>query len=138
MHVLIVDDDEALRGLLARELSRSGHRVTQAAEGAECLSRIKEEEPDVALLDLMLPDQPGIEVLRRLRAERPAVEVVVLTAHGTIDTALAAMKLGAYDYLRKPCHLQEVEIALQRAFERRRLGEENACLRDGFSFGIQG
>ncbi len=133
MRVLIVDDDEALRGLLARELTSSGHRVTQAASGAECLSRVREEEPDVALLDLMLPDEPGIEVLRRLRADRPSVEVVVLTAHGTIDTALAAMKLGAYDYLRKPCHLQELEITLARAHERRRLGEQNARLKDVLS-----
>ncbi len=138
MHVLIVDDDEALRGLLARELSRSGHRVTQAANAAQCLSGIEKDEPDVALLDLMLPDEPGIEVLRRLRAERPTVEVVVLTAHGTIDTALGAMKLGAYDYLRKPCHLQELEITLQRAYERRRLGEENARFKDGLSPGVLG
>ncbi len=138
MHVLIVDDDETLRDLLARELSRSGHRVRQAADAAQALARSKEEEPEVVLLDLMLPDRPGIEVLRQLRAERPAVEVVVLTAHGSIDTALAAMKLGAFDYLRKPCHLQELELTLERAYERRRLGEENARLRDGLSVGSEG
>ncbi len=138
MHVLIVDDDDALRDLLSRELARSGHRVSQAADAAECLARVAEEEPDVALLDLMLPDEPGIEVLRRLRAEKPALVVVVLTAHGSVDTALAAMKLGAYDYLRKPCHLQELELTLQRAHERRRLGEENARLREGLSAGGDG
>jgi len=138
MHVLIVDDDETLRDLLARELSRSGHRVRQAADAAQALARFKEEEPDVLLLDLMLPDRPGIEVLRQLRAERPAVEVVVLTAHGSIDTALAAMKLGAFDYLRKPCHLQELELTLERAHERRRLGEENARLRAGLGVGSEG
>ena len=138
MHVLIVDDDEALRDLLARELSRSGHRVTQAADAAQALARFKELEPDVLLLDLMLPDRPGIDLLRQLRAERPSVEVVVLTAHGTIDTALTAMKLGAYDYLRKPCHLQELELTLDRAYERRRLGEENARLRAGLSARSEG
>ena len=138
MNVLIVDDDDALRGLLARELGRSGHRVTEAADAAHGLARVAEAEPDAVLLDLMLPDQPGIEVLRRLKAERPAVQVVVLTAHGSIDTALAAMKLGAYDYLRKPCLLQEVEIALERAHERRRLGEENARLKDGLTVGFHG
>jgi len=138
MHVLIVDDDEALRGLMARELARSGNRVAQAATAAQCFSRLSEEEPDVVLLDLLLPDQPGIELLRRLRAERPGLEVVVLTAHGTVDTALAAMKLGAYDYLRKPCHLQELELTLQRAHERRRLGEENARLRDGLRLSTSG
>jgi DNA-binding NtrC family response regulator len=135
MRVLIVDDDEALRGLLSRELTRSGHRIAEAASGAECLSRVRAEEPEVVLLDLMLPDEPGIEVLRRLKAERPGIEVVVLTAHGTVDTALAAMKLGAYDYLRKPCHLQELEITLERAYERRRLGEQNARLKDVLSGG---
>jgi DNA-binding NtrC family response regulator len=138
MHVLIVDDDETLRDLLARELSRSGHRVRQAADAAQALARLREEEPEVLLLDLMLPDRPGIEVLRQLRAERPAVEVVVLTAHGSIDTALAAMKLGAFDYLRKPCHLQELELTLERAYERRRLGEENARLRAGLGAGSEG
>jgi DNA-binding NtrC family response regulator len=135
MNLLIVDDDDALRGLLARELSRSGHQVAVAADAAQCFARVQESEPDVALLDLMLPDRPGIDVLRSLRQERPGLEVVVLTAHGTIDTALAAMKLGAFDYLRKPCHLQELEITLQRAYERRRLAEENARLRDGLSLG---
>jgi len=135
MHVLIVDDDEALRGLLVRELSRSAGRVTQAASAAACLERLAEEEPDVVLLDLQLPDRPGIELLGQLRQERPAVEVVVLTAHGTIDTALQAMKLGAHDYLRKPCHLEELELALGRAADRRRLGQENARLREALNQG---
>ena len=138
MRVLIVDDDDTLRGLLARELSHSARSVTQAASGAECRLRVKEDEPDVVLLDLMLPDESGIDVLRWLRSERPAVQVVMLTAHGTIDTALAAIKLGAYDYLRKPCHLEELEVTLERAHERRRLAEENARLRDGLSVGTSG
>ena len=135
MRVLIVDDDEALRDLLARELARSGAEVAQAADAAAALRSIAEAEPDVVLLDLMLPDRPGIEVLQRLREERPAGEVGVLTAHGTVDTALAAMKLGAHDYLRKPCHLQELELALQRAAERRRLGQENDRLREALNQG---
>ncbi len=138
MRVLIVDDDETLRDLLARELSRSGHEVAQAADGAGGLARAKKETPDVVLLDLMLPDQPGIDVLRRLKSEQPEVEVIVLTAHGTVDTALAAMKLGAFDYLRKPCHLQELEITLDRAHERHRLGQENARLKEGLSLGTLG
>jgi len=137
MNVLIVDDDEALRGLLARELASSAQRVTHAADAAQCLARMAEDQPDVVLLDLMLPDRPGIELLGQLRADWPGVEVVVLTAHGTIDTALAAMKLGAHDYLRKPCHLEELELALARAHERRRLTEENERLREALSLGDQ-
>jgi DNA-binding NtrC family response regulator len=131
MRVLIVDDDDALRDLLARELTRAGHRVAQAASAAEAWARIEEDEPEVALLDLRLPDEPGVDVLRRIKEERPAVEVVVLTAHGTVDTAISAMKLGAFDYLRKPCHLQELELTLERAAERGRLSEQNARLKEG-------
>lgn len=131
MHVLIVDDDETLRELLASELRRLGHKISLAATAAEGLKRVEAEEPDLLLLDLMLPDRLGLDVLRQLRSERPALEVVVLTAHGTVDTAVEAMKLGAFDYLRKPCSLDEVEITLGRAYERRRLSEDNARLRDG-------
>ena len=138
MRVLIVDDDEALRDLLARELAGSGHEVVAAEDAASGRARVEDAQPDVVLLDLMLPDEPGIEVLRRLRAERPDVEVVVLTAHGTVDTALAAMKLGAFDYLRKPCHLQELELTVARAAERRRLTLENARLKEGLSSGTLG
>ncbi|MHB8876849.1 MAG: sigma-54-dependent transcriptional regulator [Myxococcaceae bacterium] len=135
MNVLIIDDDQTLRELFKRELEHSGHQVVLAASAAEGFSRLAEAEPDVVLLDLMLPDVPGIDVLRRLRAERPGLEVVVLTAHGTVDTAITAMKLGAFDYLQKPCHLQELELTLHRAHERKRLGEDNARLRDGLSSG---
>jgi DNA-binding NtrC family response regulator len=138
MHVLIVDDDEVLRDLMARELARSGSRVSQAADAAQALRKLGEDEPDVVLLDLNLPDLPGIEVLKQVKEDRPDVEVVVLTAHGTVDTALAAMKLGANDYLQKPCHLQDLEVALHRAHARRQLSAENARLRDGLSRGSLG
>jgi DNA-binding NtrC family response regulator len=128
--VLVVDDDDTLRTLLARELARLGHRVSAAATGAEGVASALQGEPDVVLLDLSLPDLPGLDVLRRLRAECPASQVVVLTAHGSVDSAIAAMRLGAYDYLQKPSPLQAVELSLQRALERRQLGEENARLRD--------
>ncbi|HEX9051213.1 MAG TPA: sigma-54 dependent transcriptional regulator [Anaeromyxobacter sp.] len=131
MNLLIVDDDDTLRSLLAAELGRFGHAVATAATGEEGIRVALESEQDVVLLDLSLPDQAGLEVLKRLRAERPALEVVVLTAHGTIDGAIAAMKLGAYEFLQKPCALAAVELAVRRALEHRRLGEENARLKDG-------
>ena len=131
MRVEIIDDDDTLRPLLARELTLAGHTVITAATAADGLAAARSEDPDVILLDLSLPDLPGVEVLRRLRQERPAAPVIVLTAHGTVDVAIGAMKLGAYDFLQKPCPLQAIELALDRAGERRRLGEENARLRDG-------
>jgi two-component system response regulator AtoC len=129
--LLIVDDDDAFRALLATELARFGHAVIAAATAEGGLRLAEEGEPDVVLLDLSLPDLGGIDVLRRLRQAMPSVEVIVLTAHGTIDSAIAAMKLGAYEFLQKPCALSAVELAIRRAFEHRRLGEENARLKDG-------
>jgi DNA-binding NtrC family response regulator len=129
--LLVVDDDETLRTLLAAELGRFGHAVSAAATAEEGLRLADESEPDVVLLDLSLPDQAGLDVLKRLRAALPALEVIVLTAHGTIDSAIAAMKLGAYEFLQKPCPLPAVELAIRRALEHRRLGEENARLKDG-------
>lgn len=133
MNLLIIDDDDTLRDLMTRELSRSGHQVTGASTATAGMAMIDQIEPDVVLLDLMLPDMPGIELLRSVRADRPLLQFVVLTAHGTVDTALAAMRLGAFDYLQKPCHLQELELTLERAWEQRRLGEDNARLREGLS-----
>jgi len=137
MNLMVIDDDDALRHILSMELGRAGHRVSSAADAAEGLRRTAEAEPEVVLLDLSLPDQPGLEVLRRLRAERPAVQVVVLTAHGSVDAAIQAMKLGAFDFLQKPCALAELELTLQRACEHGRLGEENARLREGLAGGAR-
>jgi DNA-binding NtrC family response regulator len=127
----LIDDDDSLRAVLGAELRRLGHEVTTAATAAEGLRASQQAEPDVVLLDLLLPDQNGLDVLKQLRAERPATDVILLTAHGTVDSAIAAMKQGAYDFLQKPCALQSVDLAIRRAGEHRRLGEENARLKDG-------
>ncbi len=131
MNLLIIDDDDTLRSLLAAELGRFGHAIQVAATAEEGIKLAQASEPDVLLLDLSLPDQSGLDVLRRLRSEQPALEVVVLTAHGTIDSAIAAMKMGAYEFLQKPTPLAAIELATRRALEHRRLGEENARLKDG-------
>ncbi len=130
MKVLLVDDDDIFRELIARELRLAGHEVLTAALGAEGQARALAEEPDVVLLDLNLPDRPGMEVLKQLGEARCPSQVIVLTAHGTMDRAIAALKLGAYDFLQKPAPLEVVESAIGRAGERRRLGEENARLKD--------
>ncbi len=131
MNVLVVDDDDTFRALLTAELGRFGHAVQPAATGEDALRVFVQAEFDVVLLDLSLPDHSGLDILKRLRQERPAIEVVVLTAHGTIDSAIAAMKLGAYEFLQKPLALAAIELALRRALDHRRLGEENARLREG-------
>jgi len=131
VNVLLIDDDDSLRAVLGAELRRLGHEVTTAGTAAEGLRASQQTEPDVVLLDLFLPDENGLDVLKKLRAEQPAPDVILLTAHGTVDSAIAAMKHGAYDFLQKPCALQSVDLAIRRAGEHRRLGQENARLKDG-------
>jgi DNA-binding NtrC family response regulator len=129
IRVLVADDERPIRFLMEKELPRAGCIVTQAESGEEALERLRDEEFDVVLLDLKMPGMGGMEALRRIRESGAGAEVVVLTGHPDVTTAIEAMKLGAYDYLTKPFKLAEVEVVLRRAAERRRLTRENAALR---------
>jgi DNA-binding NtrC family response regulator len=118
IRLLVVDDDELLRQTLARRFERQGMTVSVASNGAEAISRAAEARFDVALLDLHLPDMSGIDVLAHLKEAQPELEALMLTAHGSIETAIQAMKRGAYDYLTKPFHLPELEVQIQKAHEK--------------------
>jgi len=132
-HVLLVDDDDAFRRVMAAELTRRGYGVVAVASGREALDQAAQIAADVTLLDLRLPDMDGIEVLERLRERNPAGGVVVLTGHGTIDTAIRAIRLGAYDYLEKPCPIAKLEMAIQKTSEHTRLVRRQRVLEDGYS-----
>jgi DNA-binding NtrC family response regulator len=127
--VLIVDDDSAFRTILSLELRRAGFDVTTAACGEEALTILGEQMFDVALLDLKMPGMDGIAVLNEIKARSLPMEVVVLTGHGTVENAVTAMKMGAYDYLTKPCQLDEVEAAIRRAYEKQQLTRHNIALK---------
>jgi DNA-binding NtrC family response regulator len=127
--VLVVDDERPTRLLMEKELPRAGYTVTTAESGEEALERLRAADFDVILLDLKMPGIGGMEALRRIRESGAAGEVVILTGHPDVDSAIAAMKLGAYDYLTKPFKLSELEEILRRAAERRRLERENTALR---------
>lgn len=118
IRLLIVDDDEELRQTLVRRFDRQGMKVTAAASAEEALEKVEGTRHDVALLDLHLPGMTGIELLSKLKERQPEIEVLLLTAHGSIDTAIAAMKSGAYDYFTKPFQLPDLEIHIQKAFEK--------------------
>lgn len=131
--VLLVDDDEAFRGVMSVELERTGFQVFTAATGAEALQSAAKLEPAVVLLDLRLPDLGGLDVLRSLRERSPGSEVIMLTGHGTIDTAIEAIRMGAFDYVGKPCPLDELEVRIQRALERQALKLRASILERGLT-----
>jgi DNA-binding NtrC family response regulator len=116
--LLVVEDDESLREMLARRFARAGLPVTTAESGEEALAKIGHAEFDVALFDLHLPGMSGLDLLAKFKEDQPDAEVLMLTAHGSIETAIEAMRRGAYDYLRKPFQLPELEIHLQKAYEK--------------------
>lgn len=119
--LLIVDDDDQLRQTLVRRFQRQGMTVSGAANGEDALAQAAQQRFDVALLDLHLPGLSGIDLLGQLKERLPELEAIMLTAHGSIETAIQAMKRGAYDYLTKPFHLPELEIHLEKAYEKVRL-----------------
>ena len=128
--ILIVDDDPQIRMLLSDRLKMNGYRVTQAENGVQGLDLIFKENPDLVLLDLMMPEMDGMEVLDRITQDYPDLIVVILTAFGTIERAIEAMKLGAYDFLPKPCQPDHILLVVKKALERKGLWEENKYLRE--------
>jgi DNA-binding NtrC family response regulator len=128
-----VDDDDVFRTVMAGELDRSGFEVSAAASGGEALRIVADYQPQVVLLDLSLPDMTGLQVLERLRTASPASEVIMLTGHGSIDTAIQSIRAGAFDYVSKPCPLDELEVRIQRALERHSLSCRATLLERGLT-----
>jgi two-component system response regulator PilR (NtrC family) len=129
MRVLIIDDEPVLQDVLSTLLRREGFQVLQAMTAGEGLRQAEDGDVDLVLLDLMLPDKPGIEVLRDLKARDPEVVVVVITAYSSVETAIAAMREGAFHYIAKPFKNQEVVLTVRKGLDQRRLRTENRDLR---------
>jgi len=129
IRILLVDDEARFRELLRDELIREGRDVVAAATGAEALGILGKADYDIVLLDMKLGCEDGLDVLQSIRALDPSPEVIMLTAHGTIDTAIEAMRRGAHDFLTKPCNMAELDVALCRAYDHRQLTRQNRTLR---------
>src|SRR3954469_5055235 len=129
-NVLIVDDERPIRRILSLLLQERHHRVSEAGSGEEALAAMAEAKPDLVLLDLKLPGIDGLETLQRLRALKPRLDVVMMTAHGTISSAVDAMRRGAFDYVTKPFDNDELLMVVDRALEMRRLSSEVEALRE--------
>jgi DNA-binding NtrC family response regulator len=138
VNVLLIDDDRATRELLREVLQKEGYTVGEATTGGEALAQARTVPYEVVLADLRLPDVDGIEVLRALHTLDPELPVIVMTAFGSMETAVEAIREGAYDYISKPFNLEEVRLTVRRACERRRLLQDNRrfqqALRDKYRF----
>ena len=131
--VLVVDDEPAQRELVAGFLAKQGFEVSQAADGEAALVRFKQEPFDLVLTDQKMPGLSGLQVLEGVRAMTPETAVIIMTAHGTIETAVSAIKAGAADYLTKPLNLDELLHRIHRVRERQHLLSENRELREALA-----
>jgi len=127
--ILIVDDEPRMRQVLTLLLQKWGYRVQTAAGGREALDQLQETEVDLVLTDLKMPGMEGNELLRELKKLNPALPVIIMTAYGTVKSAVEAMKAGAYDYILKPFDNEELRITLDRAVSYHRLVKDNTALR---------
>lgn len=129
-HILIVEDEVNIRAALGTIVGKMGYQVRSAATGEEAVALLNEGECDLVITDLKMPGMDGIDLLRRIREAWPRTEVVVMTAYGSVETAVEAMRLGAYDYLVKPLDRERLPVVVEKALERHFLATENARLRD--------
>jgi len=136
--ILVADDDESLRKVIEYNLEQEGYEVVTAADGKQALKLYREHDPDLVITDIKMPEMDGIELLKEIRRGDIERLVIVLTAFGTIDTAIEAMKLGAYDYITKPFNRDELKLVVRKALElqelRSRTRRLEAELIDRFSF----
>jgi len=133
--ILIVDDEKNIRATLARALELEGYASSAAGTGREGLMLARRGTPDLVLLDVRLPDIDGLDVLARLREEEPALPVVMISGHGTIETAVQAIRLGAQDFLEKPLSAEKVLITVANGLRLADLARENASLREALAAG---
>jgi two-component system, NtrC family, nitrogen regulation response regulator NtrX len=130
--ILIVDDEEMIRQSLGGILADEGLEVLKAGSGEDALKMIEEEMPSLVLLDIWLPGMDGLETLKAIKTDYPAMCVVMMSGHGTIETAVKATKLGAFDFIEKPLSLEKVMLVVNHALDLMRLEEENKLLRQKF------
>lgn len=119
INILLVDDEKDFVEMLSMRLEDAGDKVTPAYDGNMCLEKLKETRIDVVILDIKMPGMDGIQALREIKSRYPLIEVILLTGHGTTETAIEGMKLGAFDYLLKPADFEELKSILDRARQRK-------------------
>jgi len=122
--VLLVDDEEQFANALAQRLEARGFAVSVVHSGQEALDSIQDDALDVIILDVLMPGMDGIDTLKRIKQDKPMLEVIMLTGHATVETAIKGMKLGAFDYLMKPTEMKELVAKIEKAHVRKAEHEE--------------
>src|SRR3954464_14841192 len=128
LRILFADDEKSLQEFMRSELPRLGHEVTVCPDGKAALKALEKGGFDAAILDLRMPGMTGIEVLEQLKQLAPDTEAIVMTGHASMETAIEAVRLGAFDYITKPCKLAEIEAILRKVAEKRELKNKNLAL----------
>src|SRR4029079_5523911 len=128
IRILVAEDEENLAQILCTFLRGRGHYVVCVGDGNAALQAVRDEAFDVALVDIVMPEMDGLETLKHLRAEPDPPQVIIITGNGTVETAINAMKLGAYDYMAKPYRMAEIDVLVRRAWEKHQLARENRYL----------
>src|SRR3990172_2847980 len=131
--ILVIEDKESMLDMLRQTLEAEGYQVVPARDGAEGIKRLVDERIGLVLTDLKLPKKDGFEVLKAAKADNPLLPVIVMTAFGTIETAVKAVKEGAYDFLTKPFDTDHLLVLINRALNASRIATENILLKEEFA-----
>src|SRR5438128_2335303 len=131
--IMLIEDNERMAHVLAQHMEMEGHTVVLAADGEKGIEEFRRQKVDLVLTDLKLPAKSGLEVLQAVKDENPMIPVVVMTAHGTIETAVKAVKEGAFDFLQKPVDPDHLLLIIGKALDARQLVTENLIMKEGLS-----
>ncbi len=127
--LLFVDDDKTFSKVMKKELTRMGYSAVCADCGETAIDTLRKRNFEVVILDIKMPGIGGLNTLNKLKEIDPEMEVIMLTGRATIESAVESMKMGAYDYITKPCRLSELDMLLQKAYEKRQISKENNSLK---------
>ncbi|MFH1672390.1 MAG: response regulator [Pseudomonadota bacterium] len=130
IRLLLVDDEERFTRTLSKRLSERGLDVATASSGSQALKLMEDNVYDVAVVDIKMPGMDGVETLREIRKVSPLTEVILLTGHASVDAAIDGMRLGAFEYILKPCEIEELMAKIEEAYAKRKLREEEMKERD--------
>ena len=132
--ILVVDDEESMCKFMEIMLKKEGYSVSSSSDAAVALEQIKDENYDLVIADLMMPEMSGIELLSKARSVRPDLDFIMMTAFASVDSAIEALKKGAFDYITKPFKVDEIKIAVSKSLEQKNIVRENVQLKQELKY----